>query len=253
VTWTRPGEVMNKKAKLLYQKILMKDERGFFLDEMAFADLIPLFEDAPVDVTKYYKYHSPCDSGSESDLDTNQDSLRSVLEQISNGMLVRTSDPRNSYKRQDETQGAKERREADDQDLNKRRMSDRHSRRIRSTIFNSIVFPWCENSRCCTLAGALDFIVFQRVAIRYLRRAWSGREDIVDDRCARNRIQTSSWVDSSEQREFLRSQIGRWYARRHKEWKGVLIEKYRARKGKSCSICGETVHLSEMDAESGAL
>jgi hypothetical protein len=116
-------------------------------------------------------------------------------------------------------------------------MSDRHSRRIRSTIFNSIVFLCFENGRCCTLASALDLVVFQKVVIRYLCRAWTDREDIIDDRYARNRIQTSSWFDSGEQREFAGSQIGRWYARRHKEWKGALIERHRARKPRSCRIC----------------
>jgi hypothetical protein len=86
LTGTRPGEVSNKKAKLLYQKLLMKNERGYLLDEMVVADSRPPFEDAWVLVKNYFKYHSPCDSGSESDLDLNQDPDRSMQEQISNDM-----------------------------------------------------------------------------------------------------------------------------------------------------------------------
>lgn len=56
----------------------------------------------------------------------------------------------------------------------------------------------------------------------------------MDDRYARNRIQTSSWFNSCERRDFLGSEMYTWYARRQPEWKEVLSERYNARKRKRC-------------------
>jgi hypothetical protein len=189
-TGTSLGETSKKKAKLLNQKLVMRNDHGFVLDEMALADSGPLFGDWRVPIK--LNYDSLCDSDSGSDLGLNSNSDRSVQEQTSNDIQAMTSEAWSSCRDPDRTQGAEERQRAVNQDVTETRIQGWNRQRIRSTIYNSIVFSWIENGRSCTLADALDPIVFPKVVIRHIRRAWTDREDIMDDRYARNRIQTSS-------------------------------------------------------------